>query len=67
MATSPRGVFCALMITFGLISAANAALIGTLGGTDYQAYYDDESDLMWLADAIDPGYMLPRVNLTSTL
>jgi len=37
------------------ISTANAALVGRLaateGGTDYQAYYDTEADLTWLADA----------------
>lgn len=34
---------------------ANAALVGRLaatdGGTDYQAYYDTEANLTWLADA----------------
>lgn len=34
---------------------ANAALVGRLaateGGTDYQAYYDEDADLTWLADA----------------
>jgi len=36
-------------------TSANAALLGRLaateGGTDYQAYYDTEADLTWLADA----------------
>jgi len=40
-----------LMVT----TNANAALVGRLaitdGGTDYQAYYDTESDLTWLTDA----------------
>ncbi len=35
--------------------SANAALLGrvpdTPGGTDYQAYYDDEIEITWLADA----------------
>ncbi|MFK5950219.1 MAG: hypothetical protein QM500_15750 [Methylococcales bacterium] len=37
----------------------NAALVGRLaateGGTDYQAYYDTETDLTWLADANAAG------------
>ena len=37
----------------------NAALVGRLaateGGTDYQAYYDTEADLTWLADANAAG------------
>ena len=36
-------------------TSANSALLGRLaateGGTDYQAYYDDEANLTWLADA----------------
>ena len=43
------------LISLGLASSANAALVGRLaatpGGTDYQAYYDTEADLTWLADA----------------
>ena len=43
------------LISLGLASSADAALIGRLaatpGGTDYQAYYDTEADLTWLADA----------------
>ena len=37
------------------IGSAQAALIGrlpaTLGGNDYQAYYDDQFDITWIADA----------------
>jgi len=44
-----------LMVT----TNANAALVGRLaatdGGTDYQAYYDTEADLTWLADANAAG------------
>ena len=42
-----------------LSTGANAALVGRLaateGGTDYQAYYDTEADLTWLADANAAG------------
>ncbi len=42
------------LISLGMASSANAALIGrlaaTLGGGDYQAYYDDVADITWLAD-----------------
>ncbi len=45
----------ALVITLGFLSSAHAALIGrlpsTVGGTDYQAYYDDVLDITWAADA----------------
>ncbi len=38
-----------------LSTSANADLVGRLaatpGGTDYQAYYNDEANLTWLADA----------------
>lgn len=38
---------------------AHAALVGRLaateGGTDYQAYYDDQANLTWLADANAAG------------
>jgi hypothetical protein len=48
------GLFCAC--TFILIATASqATLVGVLpatpGGTDYQAYYDTDADLTWLADA----------------
>ena len=46
---------CLMVISF----SANAALIGVLpatpGGTDFQAYYDTEADLTWLADANPTG------------
>ncbi len=42
-------------IVLVLSTSANSALVGRLaateGGTDYQAYYDTDSDLTWLADA----------------
>ncbi|MCW8910418.1 MAG: hypothetical protein OQK76_07330 [Gammaproteobacteria bacterium] len=42
-----------------LSNSANAALVGRLaateGGTDYQAYYDTEANLTWLADATAAG------------
>jgi len=44
-----------------LSTAANADLVGRLaatpGGTDYQAYYNDEANLTWLADANAGGLM----------
>ena len=40
-------------------TSANAALVGrlaaTTGGTDYQAYYDTDADLTWLANANAAG------------
>ena len=43
------------LFIFGLVGQADAALVGRLpatpGGTDYQAYYDTQADLTWLADA----------------
>ena len=48
------GALGACAITFCSMSA-HAALIGvlpaTLGGTDYQAYYDDQLDISWTANA----------------
>ncbi len=48
-------IFSIAILTLGAIGTVNAALIGRLalteGGTDYQAYYDDEANLTWLADA----------------
>ena len=45
---------CAALFFFQT-APSQAALVGVLpataGGTDYQAYYDTESDLTWLADA----------------
>lgn len=55
-----------LGVTFTVLLAsitmsANAALIGVLpatpGGNDYQAYYDDVTDLTWLANANVNGQM----------
>lgn len=43
------------VVMFCFLETANAELLGRLpatpGGTDYQAYYDTEADLTWLADA----------------
>lgn len=45
----------ALLAIVSISSNVHAALIGRLpvteGGTDYQAYYDTEANLTWLADA----------------
>jgi len=50
--------FCKLVSATTILvlsTSANAALVGRLaateGGTDYQAYYDTEANLTWLADA----------------
>lgn len=47
--------------TLSLSFSVNAALVGRLaateGGTDYQAYYDTEADITWLADANAGGAM----------
>ena len=44
-----------LVASLSTPTIANSALIGRLaateGGTDYQAYYDEEANLTWLADA----------------
>jgi len=54
-------VFTATVLVASLTipTIANSALIGRLaateGGTDYQAYYDTEADLTWLADANAAG------------
>ncbi len=49
------------LMALGLASIADAALVGRLaaspGGTDYQAYYDEDADLTWLADANAAGAM----------
>ena len=43
------------MLSTVITVSAHAALIGVLpatsGGTDYQAYYDTDLDITWLADA----------------
>ena len=63
MEYSPRKFFTATIL-FAVLSIpmiASAALVGRLpatpGGTDYQAYYDDEANLTWLADASANGQM----------
>jgi hypothetical protein len=49
------GVLCAGIFSLGMTGAANAALIGRLpatpGGSDWQAYYDDQLDITWAANA----------------
>lgn len=49
------GAFCACFVSFGLVTSANATFFGRLpatpGGTDFQAYYDDQLDITWTADA----------------
>ena len=49
------------LMALGLAGTADAALVGRLaaspGGTDYQAYYDEDADLTWLADANVAGAM----------
>jgi len=49
------------LISLGMAGSADAALVGRLaatpGGTDYQAYYDEDADLTWLADANAAGVM----------
>ena len=49
-----HGALGALLSTF-ITASAHAALVGvlpaTVGGTDYQAYYDDQLDISWRADA----------------
>ena len=45
---------CVLVFSLCLTTAAQAALIGRLetapGSGIYQAYYDDQLDITWLAD-----------------
>ena len=49
------GLLCAGVVFLSLVSTAEAALVGRLpatpGGTDYQAVYDIDRDITWLADA----------------
>jgi hypothetical protein len=45
---------CAGLISLGLVGSADAALVSRLGGL---AYYDDNADLTWLADANANSYM----------
>ena len=48
------GALCAGSLFLGLVTTANAALLGRLpatpGGTDYQAYYDEQLNITWAAD-----------------
>jgi hypothetical protein len=48
------GALCAVVLTL-IATASQATLVGVLpatpGGTDYQAHYDTEANLTWLADA----------------
>ncbi len=50
-----------LLISLGMVAIADAALVGrlpmTLGGSDFQAYYDTDANITWLADANAPGVM----------
>jgi len=58
-----RKLFAATTLVALSISTANAALVGRLaateGGADYQAYYDTEADLTWLANAGATGRLSP--------
>ncbi len=52
------------LFAIGMVGSANAALVGRLpatpGGTDYQAYFDTNANLTWLADvkyAQTSGYL----------
>lgn len=51
------GATCACLAVASF--SANSALVGRLaatpGGTDYQAYYDTEANLTWLANALAAG------------
>lgn len=42
---------CLAVVSFNVSAALVGRLAATPGGTDYQAYYDTEADLTWLADA----------------
>lgn len=48
MKSGKRTVCCAAVIMFGAFNSTQAALYSRLDG---QAYYDDELDITWLADA----------------
>ena len=47
------GVICSCLavVSFSADAAVVGRLAATPGGTDYQAYYDTEANLTWLADA----------------
>ena len=55
MNTVLKNITGTALLSVGLLSAANAALIGVLpatsGGSDFQAYYDDQLDISWTANA----------------
>lgn len=55
------GTLFGSVLSLFVTTIANAALVGVLpatsGGTDYQAYYDDVTDVTWLADANAAGRM----------
>lgn len=42
---------CLAVVSFSASAALVGRLAATPGGTDYQAYYDTDADLTWLADA----------------
>ena len=42
---------CLTVVSFSADAALVGRLAATPGGTDYQAYYDTDADLTWLADA----------------
>jgi hypothetical protein len=46
---------CLAVASFNVSAALNGVLPATPGGSDFQAYYDDEADLTWLADASAAG------------
>jgi len=52
----------ALVAALSIPTITHASLVGRLaateGGTDYQAYYDTEADLTWLADANAAGTIM---------
>lgn len=42
---------CLAVVSFNASAALIGRLSATPGGSDYQAYYDDQLDITWLADA----------------
>ncbi len=50
-----------VLISLGMVAAVDAALVGRLpatpGGSDFQAYYDTDANITWLADANVGGIM----------
>ena len=49
---------CLAVVSFNTNAALLGRLSATPGGTDYQAYYDTDADLTWLADANALGHLL---------